>query len=298
MTTESIEQALESVESAHTLRAYKRALLAFAEWLAGQEVTYDTVTKYRAHLVSGQQSPQNVNQRLNAIRFYVRNLAERGQMRAEHAEMTCRVKGLKVKGRKLGNWLSVEEAEKILNAPDTSTPIGLRDRAILGLLIGAGLRRSEAASLQRQQVERRDGRWVLVGVTGKHGRTRNVPVADWVKALVDVWAQRAGIESGHLFRAVHWNEKAQRLTLDPDPLTPNSLFYVVQRYGMRAEMPRLAPHDCRRTFARLAFEGAAPLAQIQLALGHANQVTTERYINATQDLQMSPSDVLGVNVVP
>jgi integrase len=61
-------------------------------------------------------------------------------------------------------------------------------------------------------------------------------------------------------------------------------------------MPRLAPHDCRRTFARLAFEGNAPLTQIQLALGHANQVTTERYINANLDLQISPSDVLGVNI--
>lgn len=296
MVTESIEKALESVESAHTLRAYKRALLAFAEWLGGERVTYDAVTKYRAHLVGGQHSPQNVNQQLNAIRFYVRNLAERGQMLIEQAEMVCRVKGLKVKGRKLGNWLSVAEAEKILNVPDVSTPIGLRDRAILGLLIGAGLRRSEAAGLQRQRIERRDGRWVLVGVAGKHGRTRNIPIADWIKALVDVWAQRASIESGYLFRAVYWNEKAQRLRLNPDPLTPNSLFYVVQRYGMRADMPRLAPHDCRRTFARLAFEGDAPLAQIQLALGHANQITTERYINATQDLQMSPSDMLGVNI--
>jgi integrase/recombinase XerD len=107
---------------------------------------------------------------LNAIRFYVRNLAKRGQVPIEQAETVCRVKGLKVRGRKLGNWLSVAEVEKIFNAPDTSTPIGLRDRAILGLLIGAGLRRSEAAGLQYQQIERRAGRWGLVGVIDKHGR--------------------------------------------------------------------------------------------------------------------------------
>src|SRR5262245_40562940 len=295
MDTTTINKALESVESSHTVRAYRRALESFGEWLKGEAITYDSLTKYRAHLVSQEKSPQNVNQQLNAIRFYVKNLADRGQMPAGEAVTICNVKGLKVKGRKLGKWLSVEEAEKILNTPDVSTPLGLRDRAILGLLIGAGLRRSEAATLQRQQIEKRGGRWMLVGVSGKHGRTRNVPIADWVKALIDVWAERAGIESGYLFRAVYRRADDERLRLEDKPLTPSAIFYIVERYGDRASL-RLAPHDCRRTFARLAFEGDAPVAQIQLALGHANQVTTENYINATQDLQMSPSDVLGGNI--
>jgi site-specific recombinase XerD len=290
MDTKTIDKVLQSVESAHTERAYRRALEAFAEWLAGEPITYDAVTKYRAHLVSKKKTPQNINQQLNAIRFYARNLAERGEMLAVDAETVCKVKGLKVKGRKLGKWLSVEEAEKILNTPDTSTPLGLRDRAILGLLIGAGLRRSEVASLQYQHIEKRAGRWMLVGVAGKHGRTRNIPIADWVKALIDVWAKCAKIESGHLFRAVYRRASDQRIRLEPTPLTPSAIFYIVERYGERAQL-RLAPHDCRRTFARLAFEGDAPVAQIQITLGHANQV-----INAAQDLDMSPSDVLGVNI--
>jgi site-specific recombinase XerD len=305
MTPETIKKALESVESAHTVRAYRRALEAFGLWLEGREITYDAVTKYRAHLVSEKKSPQNVNQQLNAIRFYVRNLADRGDMDAGAAETISHVKGLKVKGRAMGKWLSVKEAEKLLNTPDVSTPLGLRDRAILGLLIGAGLRRSEAAGLQVKHLEQRtvtgeDGqparRWMLIGVKGKHGRTRNVPIADWVKALIDAWTQRANISSGPLFRAVYWSEEKQALRLEPGALTPSAIFYVVERYGDQAHLS-LAPHDCRRTFARLAFEGKAPVAQIQLALGHANQITTENYINATQDLQTSPSDVLGINIV-
>lgn len=304
MNPETIQKALESVESAHTVRAYKRALEAFKTWLDGQEITYDTVTKYRAYLVSKQKTPQNINQQLNAIRFYVRNLAERGEIKIEDAERVSHVKGLKVKGRKLGKWLSIAEAQTIINTPDVSTPLGLRDRAILGLLIGAGLRRSEAAALNRQQIEQRTvvdekgnsaKRWMLIGVSGKHGRTRNIPIADWVKALVDAWAERANIESGYLFRAAYWNKKEDRIRLEETPLTTSAIFWIVEKYGNAAHL-HLAPHDCRRTFARLAYEGNAPVGQIQIALGHANQTTTENYVNATQDLQMSPSDVLGLNV--
>jgi len=303
MTTDTIEKALESVASAHTRRMYERALKRLAHWLDGRELSYAIAREYKAEMVQAGFSPQNINAHLATLRLYVRELAKAGQMAIEQAESVCQVEGAKVKGRKLGNWLSIEEAEKLLNAPDITNPLGLRDRAILALLIGAGLRRSEVVGLQVKHFERRtvtdeDGqaakRWMLIGVTGKHGRTRNIPVADWVKALVDQWTARASITAGYLFRPVSWSEK--RFWLKDEPLDAASLFYIVKRHGWQAERGQIAPHDLRRTFAHLAYEGKAPLAQIQLALGHANQVTTENYVNAAQDLKMSPSDVLGLNL--
>ena len=183
MTTDTIEKALESVASAHTWRMYERALKRFAQWLDGRELSYPIAREYKAEMVQAGFSPQNINAHLSAIRFYVRELAKAGEMAIEKAESICQVEGAKVKGRKLGNWLSIEEAEKLLNAPDVSNPLGLRDRAILALLVGAGLRRSEVVGLQVKHFERRSvtdenghsaKRWMLVGVTGKHGRTRNI----------------------------------------------------------------------------------------------------------------------------
>jgi integrase len=292
----TLEKATEALDSAHTKRAYKRFWTAFYLWLGDREINLEITRAYRAYLVNQKISAQNLNQNIYAVRSLVRYLADEGLLAAETAELACKIKTQKVRGRKVGNWLSIEEAERIINKPGTDTPMGIRDRAILGLLIGAGLRRGEAATIKLQEIERREGRWVIAGLLGKHGRTRNIPIADWVKGLIDTWAERAAIKSGYLFRAVSWNEKKQRLLLRETPLTANALFYIVQRYGWQIDRPQIAPHDLRRTFARLAYDGNAPMAQIQLALGHSNQVTTERYINAMQDFQVSPSDLLGINV--
>jgi len=302
MNDETISKTLEAITSPHTIRMYKRALTRLAEWLDGRELSYELTRKYKAQMVESDFSPQNINAHLAALRFYVRELAKDGRMTIEKAESVCRVEGAKVKGRKLGNWLSIAEAERLLNAPDVSNPLGLRDRAILALLVGAGLRRSEVVGLQVKHFERRTvvdedrnsaKRWMLIGVTGKHGRTRNIPVADWVKALVDQWTARVSITTGYLFRAVSWSK--DKFWLKDDPLDPTSLFYIVKRHGWQVERGQIAPHDLRRTFARLAYEGDAPISQIQLALGHANQATTEDYVNAAQDLRSSPSDLLGLN---
>lgn len=291
-----IEQALKSIASAHTKRSYRHCLEHLSAWLGVRELTYAALVDYRAALVSLEMSPQNINQHLSAIRFYAKELANLKIIDIEAANALCGIKSLKVKGRKLGNWMSIKEAENLLNQPDISTPLGLRDRAILALMIGGGLRRSEIISLQVKHMERRDGRWMLIGVAGKHGRTRNVPIADWVKAIGDQWLSAAGIATGYMFRAVYFNKKAGKLTLRDEPLDPTAVYHIVKRYGKHTERFTIAPHDLRRTFARLAYEGGAPLKQIQLTLGHENEQTTENYVNARQDLQMSPSDMLGIDV--
>jgi integrase len=86
--------------------------------------------------------------------------------------------------------------------PDLSTLKGKRDRAMLALLIGCGLRRSEAAGLNVEDIQQRDGRWVISDLLGKHGRIRTVPMPGWAK-VVDVWLASAGITTGHIFCAVH-----------------------------------------------------------------------------------------------
>jgi site-specific recombinase XerD len=289
-----IDQALEAAESPHTRRSYERSLKMLAEWLGEKALEYAILREYRAHLIKQENSPQTINSHLAAIRFYAREMAKAGHLAVEQAQSLQAIENVKIKGRKLGNWLSIEDATKLLNQPDISVPAGLRDRAILALLIGAGLRRSEVVSLETRHFEKRDGRWMLIGVKGKHGRTRNIPIPDWVKAIVDQWTDRADIAVGVIIRPVSWSK--EKFWIRDEPMDTSSLFKIVKKYSRDLGRFRIAPHDLRRTFARLAYEGDAPIKQIQLALGHAQQSTTETYVNAQQDLQIAPGDVLGINV--
>jgi integrase len=103
---------------------------------------------------------------------------------------------------RLGNWLTAKQAQALLNVPDARTNKGLRDRAILAVLLGCGLRRSEVAALTFKHIQQRDGRWCIVDLVGKHGRVRTVPMPTWVKVAIDAWATAAGITDGPVFRSV------------------------------------------------------------------------------------------------
>src|ERR1022692_4429525 len=99
----------------------------------------------------------------------------------------------------MGNWLSVKPAQTLLNTADITTAKGLRDRAILAVLLGCGFRRSEVAALTVGHVQQRDGRWCIVDLRGKHGRVRTIPVPTWVKVATDAWTATAGVAEGHGF---------------------------------------------------------------------------------------------------
>lgn len=292
-----LEKILEACDSKATRTAYKYGIEQFNEWLGDRELNYTNVKAYRAYLVRKDVKPQTINVRLAAIRFYVKELAEEDAMTIEQSRAICAVNNLKVKGRRLGKWLELEDANKILNKPDTSTRTGLRDRAILALMIGAGLRRSEVVKIERTHFEKRNDKWIICGLVGKHGRTRNIPLADWIMAILNPWLDVLDyfkVKNGPIIRKVSWSEKKEWIG---GPLDPTSLRYIVQsKYGKDIGRFRISPHDLRRTAARLAFEGEVPIAQIQLMLGHADQQTTEKYIGARQDLTIAPSDKMGIEV--
>ena len=128
---------------------------------------------------------------------------------------------------------------------------------------------------------------------GKGNRLRTVPMPSWTKLAIDQWATAAALTTGHVFRAMN-----NRHELTGAPLLPQNIMEAVLRYGKRIGMPHLAPHDLRRTFAKLAHKGRAALEQIQLSLGHASIQTTERYLGVRQDLHDAPCDRLGLRLSP
>ena len=113
--------------------------------------------------------------RMSAIRKLAAEAADNGLLAPELAVGISRVKSAKTQGIRVGNWLSLRQAQALLSAPDITTLHGLRDRAILAVLLGCGLRRSEVAALTFTHLEQRDGRWCIVDLVGKHGRVRTAP---------------------------------------------------------------------------------------------------------------------------
>jgi integrase len=110
------------------------------------------------------------------------------------------VKGAKQAGVRTGQWLTREKAESLISAPNATTKKGKRDRALLAVLIGCGLRRREVAALTVDHIRLRDARWVIVDLVGKGGRVRTVPMPSWTKSAIDSWLAAAEITGGLIFR--------------------------------------------------------------------------------------------------
>jgi site-specific recombinase XerD len=284
---------LDGLRSAHSRRAYGSALEEFQQWCGAHDSPgfhKATVQRYRAALEGRGLAPSSINVRLSAIRKLAAEAADNYLLAPELAAAIGRVKGARRHGTRTGNWLTPAQAEQMLALPDRTTHQGKRDRALLCLLIGCGLRREELARLTIEHIQQRDARWVLIDLVGKGSRIRTVPMPAWTKLAIDQWMAAAGIRDGRLLRAVN---KGGRIV--GDGMTAQSVFEVVERYGKRIGLP-IAPHDLRRTFAKLAHKGHAALEQIQISLGHASIQTTERYLGIEQDLTDAPCDHLGLRV--
>src|ERR1700719_3681450 len=203
---------LDSVSSPITKRVYNMALEEFYGWFQQAPrpgFTKATVSAWRVSLEARGLGSSSIIIRMSAIRKLAAEAADNGLLAPELAAGISRVKSAKSVGIRMGNWLSARQAQTLLNTPDITTLKGLRDRAILAVLLGCGLRRSEAANLTFTHLQQRDGRWCIVDLVGKHGRVRTAPMPTWVKVAIDAWTSPAGVTEGYVFRAVN---RADRVT--------------------------------------------------------------------------------------
>ena len=160
---------LDRVSSPITKRVYNMALNEFLAWFQQAPrpgFTKATVSAWRVSQEDRKLGSSSIIIGMSAIRKLAAEAGDNGLLAPELAAGISRVKSAKC----VGNWLSVRQAQALLNAPDTATLCGLR--AILAVLLGCGLRRSEVAALTFAHVQQRDGRWCIVDLVGKHGRVR------------------------------------------------------------------------------------------------------------------------------
>jgi site-specific recombinase XerD len=284
-----------SLRSFESQRSYRHSIDEFVAWYCSAprlSLNRTVVLRYRLHLEDRQLAAGTINVRLAAVRRLAYEAADSGLLSADLAAGIRRVKGAKRLGCRLGNWLTSEQARMLWQSPNSKTLKGKRDRAILAVLLGCGLRRRELTELTIQHFERREDHWAIVDLIGKGGHVRTVPVPAWVKKTIDDWLEAARIAQGRLFRCV-----CRTGGIWGDEITEKVVWHVVKQYAALTGISNLAPHDLRRSCARLCYTAGGELEQIQFLLGHVSVQTTEKYLGCKQRLKNAVNDQIGIEPV-
>jgi site-specific recombinase XerD len=219
--------------------------------------------------------------------------ADCGLLSADLAAGIRPVKGVKKLGMRLGNWLTAEQGHALWQAPDRQLLKGKRDRALLALLLACVLRRHEAVALRLDHFQQRDEHWAIVDLVGKGSHVRTVPVPDSVRSELDDWLAAAAIDRGRLFRRLNKMGKVWG-----EGMTEKAVWHIVKESARTVGVAKLAPHDLRRTCARLCHASGGELEQIQFLLGHLSVQTTERYLGCKQRIRSAVNDRIGIEPNP
>jgi integrase/recombinase XerD len=255
-----------------TIEAYRRDLTAFAEWSTKDlaAVEQEDVERYVAELRAAGLAATTIARRAAALRSFFKHQVLVGA----RAENPAAEVGLPKRTRRLPRTLSPGEAERLVEAANGTTPRALRDRALVELLYGAGLRVSEAVGLERGAVDL-DAR--LVRPTGKGDKERIVPIGrEAVEAL-----------RRYLARGRPFLDRRHRpelfLNAQGGALTRAGAFLILRRLAEKASLDpaRVHPHLLRHSFATHLLEGGADLRSVQEMLGHADLATTELYTHVS-----------------
>ena len=270
--------ALESGHSANTVEAYVRDLRRLGEFAASRGVrdparVSRTLLRDFVYLLKDLGlSAATIRRAISSIRTYYRFLAGEGRIAEDPSDRLAAPR----RGRTLPDTLSVPEVEKLLAAPHLDEPLAWRDRALLELGYGGGLRVSELCGLLLTDLILTEN---LVRVFGKGGKERLVPVGRSVIGAVSVYLHtlRPSIDRG---------KSGGRLLLNArgEPLSRVGAWGIVKRATERAGLSkRVTPHTLRHTFATHLLEGGADLRAVQEMLGHADLSTTQIYTHVDRE---------------
>ena len=281
-----------SLPSPGSQREYGRSINEFVAWYCSEprlSFSKTVVTRFRMYLEERHLAPATINLRLAAVRRLAYEAADSGLLSPELAAGIRRVKGAKKLGVRVGNWLTQDEARALRQLPNASRLKGARDRGILAVLLGCGLRRRELTDLELTHIQRREDHWAIVDLIGKGGHVRTVPMPDRVKQQIDHWCRLGEISTGKVFRCVcragkTWGEH----------ISEQTVWHVVKTYAAQLGLCRIAPHDLRRSVARLCHTAGGELEQFQFLLGHASVQTTERYLGCKQSFRGAVNDRIGI----
>ena len=269
------QQWLEKGLSEHSLESYRRDIRQLAIWLQGQHANLLQCQRYQLLEFLADRHQQGVGARsvarqLSAVKSFYRWLKREGRIEEDPALLIERPKT----GRPLPKTLTEADVEALLAAPDVSTPLGLRDRAMLELIYATGLRVTELVTLTQSQINPRQG---LVRVIGKGDKERLVPLGE--EALH--WLARYLREARPLLLGD--NQELLFPSRRGTCMTRQTFWHRIKKMAMVAGVEKkLSPHTLRHAFATHLLNHGADLRVVQLLLGHSDLSTTQIYTHVAQ----------------
>ena len=276
-------------------RGLQRSLERAAEVLTGglttdafavnwAEVRYQHVMALRSLLIEGDAKPATINHVLAAVRGVIRDAWRLGLIDAETKERIVDIKSVSASTLPAGRHVGVGEIRRLFEICG-ATLVGARDAAMLALLYGCGLRRSEAVALTLADYE--DGS-VKVR-SGKGRKERIVYSANGGRAAIDAWIAVRGAWDGALLVPVAKGGKLQQRAL-----TAQAVMLRLQFLGKRAGIENLSPHDLRRSFVGELLDAGADISSVQQLAGHSSVTTTARYDRRGERAKQRTAELLHV----
>jgi integrase/recombinase XerC len=270
--------------SANTVDAYQVDLLQLDAFVAerrpGAGVRDLDVLLLRGFLghLARTHAPSSVARKISSVRTFLRFLHRHGEVE-KNAAMELALPKVR---RPLPTFVNVDAAAEVMVAPPDDTAEGLRDRALLEILYGAGLRVSEACGVGLDDLDLRSDRLGSVRVLGKGSKERVVPLGHKAVAAIAAWLARRAELAHPKTGAI--DPRALFVTKRGARITRRAVGKLVHRYGaLGAGRADLHPHALRHTFATHLLDGGADLRSIQKMLGHASLSTTQRYAHVSMD---------------
>lgn len=263
-----------------TLEAYRSDLLGLGRWLQARDdsaagpgaAQVGDLQEYLAVRMVAGARPRSAARLVSSLRRFYRYLVEAG-LRRDDPSVRLRPPRL---GRPLPKSLTESEVEALIEAPDTQTPNGLRDRAMLEILYAAGLRVSELVTLPLTRVNTRQG---VVRVLGKGGKDRLVPIGEEALRWLEAYLRdaRPALLDGRSAETLF-------VTSRGDGMTRQAFWHLIKRHAQRAGIIKpLSPHTLRHAFATHLLDHGADLRSLQMLLGHADLSTTQIYTHVARE---------------
>ncbi len=256
----------------NSIESYTHDLQRLSKWAVKNQLALLALTRtdLREWLIDlgGEKLSENSKRRLiSAVRGFYKFLMFDGHIAQNPAEDLVAPQ----KGTYLPRFLNPTEVETLLATPDTSTEIGLRDRAILELLYASGLRVSEAANVRIGDIDLDAG---ILTTTGKGSKTRRVPVGssavEWLKSYLLLRRKKENIEIDNLF-----------VTAAGSPVDRQTIYLAITGYADKCGLDGVSPHTLRHSFATHLVQNNADIRSVQKMLGHADISTTQVYTHIT-----------------
>ncbi|ALE52097.1 tyrosine recombinase XerD [Candidatus Thioglobus autotrophicus] len=265
---------LSSGASQNTLSAYRSDLTLYSKWLNKSSLEKSSDVDILNYFQHRQISPSTQARILTCLRVFYQHLLSQKRIKTNPTAKLSHPKQV----QKLPIFLSINEVENLLDAPDRKTIFGLRDRAMLELLYSCGLRVSELINLEFQQININDE---YIRILGKGNKERLLPMGELAMEYLSQYEKDA-----RPFLAKKGQTDGYFLSNRGSNMSRQNFFYIIKAYAQRAGIDKpLSPHSLRHAFATHLVQQGADLRSVQLMLGHSDISTTQIYTHI-QNVQL------------